>query len=1009
MSVSEQQNVKELEVRVALHESDLLSLLPEDEHRLRRRLENFLLAGSKKATDLVAHFSASKDTFTLTGLLRGKWPVYLVVNPSSRTYANFIRLLAEELRSLSTPAETQPTLGRAALLTLSQHLEEKLESLPSAFNVAPAQEIVDVFKGDFKVLRKLGRCAPKGRRLVVGRYRVPNKRKVRFLDDGAPKLISGFLILEIEGVEAREDASALLPTGQTWTLRDAIRFPSRPSVRVEGASAVVAQEFEIDPALRAKVDLYLHWGSYDGTPWIDQEVPASEIAELRPGFYRLSSVVQPSRAGMYGVTVAAKSAVSDERVWVGETHPGDEVFDLTVEAFSVTREFERAQVRRDVEIRGRILHALSSFDLFVRVMRQLMRDKDVRGLGRVLYELTAENAFLRRLVSEYFQQALDEISRKGRGVRQAQLRKLIPLLRNIGVGEVVLVSPEGPHAIAGGLAQVTVGLTDALAECQIGATLITPLYEEAQGNKHRSAEVLLAEGVKINGKLVPIRPAGAINIPFGPIRHWNSATVTRSPFIARAEVYLAEGDGVRIFFLRHRRLADKLYANVWSDEELRRAIFLSRGALELMKDRRFNIAPHIIVSNDWMTGLVPVLLQTDPRYIFDEVLKKAETVHAIHNGGRDYQGRFATNFFGEDLFPLLGISAEHFFGLSDPLEPTQLNFTAGAIFHVRKAILTVSKPYAEQLLTPEGGEGLHTVFRRRRNMIFGISNGIDLESLRRLFWELGERAREALNLPMLGNGKYHEKRLLRHLPLYKQGLKHIVQEKYGLVKQPHSVLISLISRLAEQKGIQLLTDRVRSGMTLLEEVLKNHPEVQLIIGGPCAEWDPVVVKLREVVTELKTRYPGRIAAVFDFILHKDALEITEASDLFLMPSRYEPGGITQLEALAAGTLVIARNVGGISATLRDYRELTEEGNSFLFEEYSSDTLLEKIIQGVQVMSDSKRRRHLMLEAAVSQHDWSHRATKYVALFQHVSGVLKPQASYPHLSGEFLTLESIRPR
>jgi starch synthase len=427
-----------------------------------------------------------------------------------------------------------------------------------------------------------------------------------------------------------------------------------------------------------------------------------------------------------------------------------------------------------------------------------------------------------------------------------------------------------------------------------------------------------------------------------------------------------------------------------------------------MRDKRFGIHPHIVVTNDWMTGLVPAYLQTDPRYVADPLMKGIETVHIIHNGGRDYQGRISTNFFGEDLFPILGIGPAHFFGLSDPKDRTCLNVTAGALFHVRKGILAVSKPYAAQLLTRDGGEGLEELFRKRRDIVFGISNGIDLDSLRRIFWELGEKARQSLELPAVGSSRYHEKRLLKQLPYFKQSLKAVVQKKYGLNVDSHALLLCLISRLAEQKGITLLTDNTDAGISSLEAVLMQSPDVQIFIGGPSNEGDPVVGKLREVVADLKERYPGRVNAEFDFILHKDALEITQASDLFLMPSRYEPGGITQLEALAAGTLVIARNVGGISATLQDYNHETREGNSFLFHDYTSDALYEKVCQAIDIMRPESKRFELMHKAALSQHDWSYRAPKYLALFQYISGVLRPQNIFPHLAKETSIVDAIRP-
>ncbi|MDD2942801.1 MAG: glycosyltransferase, partial [bacterium] len=155
-------------------------------------------------------------------------------------------------------------------------------------------------------------------------------------------------------------------------------------------------------------------------------------------------------------------------------------------------------------------------------------------------------------------------------------------------------------------------------------------------------------------------------------------------------------------------------------------------------------------------------------------------------------------------------------------------------------------------------------------------------------------------------------------------------------------------------------------------------------------------------------YPGRVAAHYDFIKHREALEITKAADLFLMPSRYEPGGITQLEALAAGTLVVARNVGGIAATLVDYSSSTMTGNAFLFSDYSADALLDALVRGVQVVGDNSRHAKLIEKAAHAENDWSDRVPKYMALLQYISGALSRRQGFSHLSSRNDALRSIRP-
>jgi starch synthase len=432
-------------------------------------------------------------------------------------------------------------------------------------------------------------------------------------------------------------------------------------------------------------------------------------------------------------------------------------------------------------------------------------------------------------------------------------------------------------------------------------------------------------------------------------------------------------------------------------------VFLARGALEVMANPEFGITPHLIISNDWMTGLVPALMQVDDNYANNPALKEAQTVHIIHNGGRAYQGRFASTQFGEDLFPLLGIAGNHFMGLTEPSDRTILNFTAAAVFHVRNAVLTVSQPYAEQLLTPEGGEGLENLFRRRRRILFGISNGIDRLAIRRTIWELGFLAiREETKAY-----RYRDALWTRRLPALKKILKTEVQHRFGLVSKSDAPLICLVGRLAEQKGIGLLVGEVENKSSVLRSLLENNPELQILICGPLSEGDLAAKSLEGELKILTNLYPGRIAASLEFAPHREALEIAAASDLFLMPSRYEPGGLTQLEALAVGTPVVARNVGGLQATLKDALIDPENGNSFLFKDYDPREFYRVINQALKIFYNSEDYAKLMINASEAEHDWADRLPSYLALFRFIAGVSEPFRRYAFLESEVSLVEAIR--
>ena len=582
------------------------------------------------------------------------------------------------------------------------------------------------------------------------------------------------------------------------------------------------------------------------------------------------------------------------------------------------------------------------------------------------------------------------------GRRSRRARATTELLQNIGIGEVVLVASEGPHARAGGISQVIVGLLDSLSASGIPVTLITPLYEQAQGSKHKAAETVLCDGIDLGEEVVVPHYVGQVKIPFGPT--YRSAVPARQPSIAVAEVFAAESGHKRILFLRHRLLADRLYADVWADEQLRRAIFLARGALEVLRDPSFEVEPHIVVTNDWHTGLLPVLHRTDTRYGADPRLRKMETLHMLHNCGRDYQGRFALYQWGEDLWPLLGLAGEHRFGLGDPQEPDLLNITAGAITHASKGVVTVSKHYAEQLLSEEGGEGLHDLLRRRADLVFGISNGIDCVRVRALAG-LGARSALTTTAKEAGPTGCPEVGKLR--------IKAEIQKSYGLQVNPEALLLSMVGRLAEQKGISLLSRPVEvDGKPLLEAVLGLDPNIQILVAGPPAVGDPATHALSTALHGLVQRYPGRVVACLEFVRHPEALKIIAASELFLMPSRFEPGGITQLEALALGTPVVARRVGGIAATLVDFRTPNADGCAFLFEEYSSGALFEAIGRAYQVMRNDTERRSVIERAASQNHDWQERVPRYRALFQHAAGLSAIAGSYAQLVEHRALLASI---
>jgi starch synthase len=647
----------------------------------------------------------------------------------------------------------------------------------------------------------------------------------------------------------------------------------------------------------------------------------------------------------------------------------------------------------------------STTEAFVNVLANVASEKKLRGVGRVLLESIGHNDVLKRRCIRSYPTLRKKLLDLGPGAERDTYASAFMALQSFGLGEIVLVSPEGFHAEAGGLARVIKGLSELLADAGVPVTVISPFYEEAKGSSHLSAKAMLKKGLRIREKNVSIDSVGEVDVYFGPVRRADSPYHETPAHRERVGVYEANDGLVRVFLLRHPTYASTLYPAVNPQEAIERAVFLSRGALEVLREQTFAVTPQVIVTNDWLTGLIPAYLALDSRFSDAPRLRRARTVHVIHNSGKAYQGRFPTRWDGRDLWPLLGLSGEHYWGIADPHDEGLLNLSAAALTHVRSGILAVSKKYAEELLTREGGDGLETLFHRKEHILYGISNAVDIEELRASYQEIGRA-----NQLELGTIKVDSPTttFLKSIAGYKKASKSQVCKNLGL-STGRTVLFSLLGRLVEQKGIGLLS-APRKGYPhgLLEYLFEKYPEFQLIVAGPLSESDSVGELFRQQIEALRLCYPGRLHAEYEFLPHRRILELTMASDFFLMPSRYEPGGISQLEALASGTLVVARNVGGIAATLLNYKEDSGKGNAFLFNEYTEQSLLNAMERAIALSKQGRQRTALMRRALSAANDWKHRLPQYQALFQHVTGVLRLNEEFPFLRQHCHLVERLRP-
>lgn len=991
--------------------------------------------------EVVAEFSSYGDNLKFSGNLLPNVSVSSDLPAQTQTYKNLVNFFLRELKSFSGLSHGHTLEKPGALQIETDHvnsevknaIEQLTHSLESkCAGKAPRavqgsrkskglnakaqlkDRFVDLFEEDLRnhtASRNTAVHKQRQHRTFFEQQLSSRPVQFRLFDDKtySPIYISGFLNLEIGQVAK----PTLTPVPKVETsedflaaLKDSFTLVSTPRIFIEHGRFFVHLHFFVNAELLPKTELFVHWGKYGdaNSPWVDDEILIRDIVKNDDGSLSVVKEIHPTEAGDYGLTMFIQpvegTVAKPEKIWSGKSLVNDAQFSLSADQVYVEPILTKAGLKESLMLRGMLQQALVDYDQFLPNIYQLSKQFSASVIQRSLYEMTMDEPELQGLLSKYYARASRECLEPRTGLWRARREVAVEILDRLGLGEIVFVTPEGHHAIAGGLAQMIVGITNTLARDGMSVSIVTPLYDQDQGNKHRPAEDVIREGVVIRGQKVPIRLVGNLQIPFGATYQFGTKNVVQSPENASVLVYLAEVENLRIYFLRHRHYASKLYPAEWADQQLRKAIFLSRGTLELVRNPRFGLNPSVIVTNDWQAGLTQVYLKTDPRYSADPVLKNCRTMHILHNCGQDYQGRMPTNQFGTDIWHILGIDGGHYFGLQDKATPGYINLTRGAIFHTTDAVLAVSKPYAEQLLTDEHGEGLQDLLRGKQNILYGISNGIDVEAIRQVFCQIGEAARANLadgssESQRTEGQRISTGRFLQKIHVHKKCAKLSVQKQYGLIENDGAVLLSMIGRLAEQKGITLLTGEV-NGITLLEHVLINNPEAQIIIGGPAALGDAIADALRRVIKDLEVRYPGRIVGVIDFIKHRDALAITLASDLFLMPSRFEPGGITQLEALAAGTLVVARNVGGLAATLKSYNFETHLGDSFLFDKYSAEEMAKAVQRGVDLIRLDEHRREAVIHAAKAEHDWKFRLPKYLALFQYILGAVGGDKQYRFL-------------
>jgi starch synthase len=473
----------------------------------------------------------------------------------------------------------------------------------------------------------------------------------------------------------------------------------------------------------------------------------------------------------------------------------------------------------------------------------------------------------------------------------------------MGLKVLVCASEVVPFAKTGGLADVAGALPKALAALGHDVRVAMPRYSA------------------IDGKKLKLAPMGA------PFRVSLGANTEVSVFVSDAI------PGVKTYLIDSPKHFDRksLYGD--ADDGDRFALF-SRAVLEFL--RKSDWKPQVIHANDWQTGLMPVYLKSS--YRDDPTLSPIATLYTIHNLA--YQGAFGPEMLNRagldrSLFTIDGLE---FYG--------QVNFMKGGLLFA-DLLSTVSAAYSREIQTAEYGERLEGVLAKRSADLFGVVNGIDYDE-----WN---PASDPL-LPARFNASDLKG---------KAANKAALQKKLGLPDRPDAPVFGLVSRLATQKGLDILSE-------VLPHLLQL--DVQFALLGTGEHY------YHDLLSNVAKQHPEKVGLVLGFD-NALAHQIYAGSDFFLMPSRYEPCGLGQMISLRYGTVPIVRHTGGLADTVSDYNPQTERGNGFSFREHSAVALFGAISRALLTMRAAPAWQKLVQNAMASDFSWGRSAQAYVELYQ----------------------------
>ncbi len=479
--------------------------------------------------------------------------------------------------------------------------------------------------------------------------------------------------------------------------------------------------------------------------------------------------------------------------------------------------------------------------------------------------------------------------------------------------KIAFVSSEVfPYAKTGGLADVAGSLPPALKKLGLDVKIFMPKYDLIDEAKNNLVYISQIEkiSIRVNG--------------IDRVIHLHQAKLPGSD----VEVNFID---CPYYFFRQ-----KIYTNDKDEDE--RFILFSKAVIEIMQ--RMQWIPDVIHCNDWQTGLIPLFIKDN--YSWDKAFNKTATLFTIHNIG--YQGRFSK----AALF-----SAEIKGNLFYPGGPVEyfddVSFMKAAI-SFSDIINTVSKTYADEILTSEYGAGMENILKQRRDDLYGIINGAD--------YSIWNPDKDKL-IPFRYNSSYltgkekNKKFLLNHL---------------NLPYNKEIPVIGIISRLVSQKGFDIVAEA-------LNELIKINAQ-WIILGSGEDKYENLFVDLARSHAQKFSVYLG---------YNNDLSHLIEAgSDIFLMPSHYEPCGLNQIYSLKYGTVPVVRKTGGLADTVHDWHELYPQGNDsgtgFSFNEYNPNALIAALKRAVSVYNDKTTWKKIQKNGMEKDYSWKVSAEEYIKLY-----------------------------